>query len=215
MSKEDSIMAEEKQYSQSITTDQVKTLVQQRVKAAMDKAKLEIAEPEGWWDLYALGPFQFTGVGGPLLPHKVIKVGESFYVATVLFLNPFLVLPGGVTVCQLISNLACDFQLEYCTADMCRVVRSGQFSRGPVAVPLEGDDCFYVDVQQFTATAGTESCIHEMNICARITGCREQVQAPPLAGHATAVVDFDPDLILNLGAPRLERMPIRFQVYAP
>ena len=45
---------------------------------------VEITEPEGWWNLWAYGPFQYTAPGGPLQPRKVVKVGESFYVATVL-----------------------------------------------------------------------------------------------------------------------------------
>lgn len=208
-------MADEKTYSSSLTTDQVKAMVEQRVQAAMNAAastpQAEIAEPQGWWDLWALGPIQATALGGPLLPHKVIKVGESFYVATVLWINPNFIFPGGVSACQLISNLACDFQLEYCTADMCRVVRSGQFSRGPVKVSIVPNQCYYIDVQRFEAIAGNESCIYEMNICGRITGCA-QGAAPPLAGHATAVFDFDPDLFLGK-PPRWRETPLRFQVY--
>ena len=77
---------------------------------------------------------------------------------------------------------------------MCRLRRAQQFSPGPVQVPLVPGQCFYVDTQTFLATEGTESCIYEMNICARITGCEDRGGTPQLAGFATAVYDFDPDL---------------------
>lgn len=208
-------MADEKTFSLGVNIDQVTTMVMQQVQAAADKAavmpKPEQAEPYGWWDLWAYGPFQVSGIGGPLLPHKVIKVGEPFYVATVLWLNPSVILPGGVTASQLISNLACDFRVQYCTADMCRVTRSAQFSRDAVKVQMKANQNFYVDVQRFDAVAGTESCVYEMNICARITGCNPDA-APPLAGFATAVYEFDADLILGT-TPGLRESPLRFQVY--
>ncbi|HMT20279.1 MAG TPA: hypothetical protein PKE20_03380, partial [Promineifilum sp.] len=126
------------------------------------EAQQEIAEPQGWWNLWARGPFQYTAPGGPLLPHKVIKVGESFYVATVLWLSDVVLTPGGPTVCDLISNLACDFELEYCTNDLCDFRKATRFSRS-VKHPLIPDRCYYINVQRFTAAAGDESCIYEMN----------------------------------------------------
>lgn len=207
-------MTIEKQYSQSLSIEQVTSMVVQKVQdaaaAAAAKPKTELAGPGGWWDLWAYGPFQVTGIGGPLLPHKIVKVGEPFYVATVMFIYP-VVLPGGVILVDLLTNLASEFSVQYCTADMCRVTRSTQFSRDAVTQKLVPGQNFYVDVQRFDAVAGTESCVYEMNICARITGCNPG-SAPPLAGFASAIYDFDSDLILGTG-PGFKGAPLRFQVY--
>jgi len=198
--------------------------IESMVQAAIAKGRakqqsevgVELAEPEGWWNLWAFGPFQITAPGGPLRPNKIVKVGESFYVATVLWLSDVVLTPGGPTVCDLISNLACDFELEYCTNDLCDFRKAARFSRS-VTHPLVPDQCYYINVQRFTAVAGDESCIYEMNICGRITGCRGG--RPPLAGYASAVYDFDADLFYPAGGPtgrpagwRYD-VPIRFMIY--
>jgi len=200
------------------TAEQVKAIIENRVETALKEgaARQEIAEPEGWWNLWALGPIQFPAVGGPLLPHKVIKTGEDFYVATLLWLNPNFILPGGVTACQLISNLACDFVLDYCTGDLCSWNASQQYSRSGRNVRMVPDRCWYIDVQKFEATV--KGCF-QMNICGKITGCEDTGGAPPLAGMVTAVFDFDADLFYPPpGPPGVPRrweydIPIRFQVY--
>jgi hypothetical protein len=181
----------------------VKAMVEARVKAAIEEGatRPEIAEPEGWWNLWALGPFQVTGVGGPLLPHKVIREGETFYVATVIWLSPTFILPAGpgISVCQFISSLACYFEIDYCTNDMCALQSEPLFSPQDIKIDTVADQCFYVDVQQFTAEPGTESCIYEMNICARMLGCEGALV--PLAGFVTEVYDFDVDLFYPPVAP--------------
>jgi len=58
---------------------------------------------------------------------------------------------------------------------------------------LVPNQCFYVNTQKFRAAPETESCIYEMNICAHVEGCQPGA-APQIAGFATAVFDFDPDL---------------------
>jgi hypothetical protein len=173
----------------------VKAAVEARVKAAVDEGstRLEIAEPEGWWNIWAMGPFQVTAIGGPLLPHKVIRVNETFSVAVVVWLSPTFIIPGGpgISVCQFISSLACDFRIDYCTNDMCALQPEPLFSPKDIIITTTPNQCFYVDTQTFTAQPGTESCIYEMNICARMTGCNG---APmPMAGFVTEVFDFDAD----------------------
>jgi hypothetical protein len=182
-----------------------------------------------------MGPFQVTAVGGPLLPHKVIRVGESFSVAVVIWLSPTFIIPGGpgISVCDLISGLACDFHITYCTNDMCNLRQAPLFSIADQVVAMIPGQCYYVDTQTFTATTGTESCIYEMNICARMTGCNG---APmPLAGFVTEVFDYDVDLFyppapgpslplpfppgptpVPPGVPSgwTFNQPLRFQIYA-
>ncbi len=199
----------------------VKAQMEARVKSALDEAMLrraaqptaEVAEPEGWWNMYAIGPIQAIGIPGPLLPHQVIKVGETAFVATILFLNDFLILAPGTTAADVLSNFALPYEVRYQTgnlttwtlgpADM-NVVNSGP---GYNLVPQVN---FYVDVLAFVAdTPG----LYEMNISARILGATPPfVNAPQFAGYARAVVDIDPDLFIS-PAPGLQfDLPIRFQV---
>jgi hypothetical protein len=60
------------------------------------RSELEIAEPIGpvfplypYWNLLLYGPFQaLNGPGGPFLPHKVIKAGESAFLIAAVWRNP-------------------------------------------------------------------------------------------------------------------------------
>jgi hypothetical protein len=198
--------------SSDTTVEDAKAAVDARVKAAIDEGsrrsllpeaerpRAEIAEPQGWWNVWAFGPFQFTVPGGPLLPNKIVKINETFSVAVVVWFSPIVLTPGGPSICNLITNLGCRIQLNYCTADLCRVTAATQFNRDNILIDLVPGQCFYTDVQTFRAAPGTESCVYEMNICARITGC-SPTAAPQLAGFASAVFDFDPDLFYPPRAP--------------
>jgi hypothetical protein len=205
-----------------MAAEDVKAQIEARAKSAIDEAMVrraahsvaEIAEPEGWWNLFAIGPLQTIGIPSPLLPHQVVKVGEEAFVATILFLNDFLVLAPGTTAADVLSNFALPYEVRYCTGNLCtwtlgqadmNVVHSGA---GFNLVP--GVNA-YVDVLTFTAeTPG----LYEMNISARILGATPPfVNAPQFAGYARAVIDIDPDLFIS-PAPGLQfDLPIRFQVY--
>jgi hypothetical protein len=200
-----------------MTLEQVKGFfegyVQRAVEKAMTQPVAEEAEPEGWWNLWALGPWQPIMPGGPLRPHKIIKVGEPAYIFTVLWLNPFLTLDTGPTVCDLVSNLACDFEVKYCTGNKCT------WNLGPPGlnvtheVKMQGNRCWYYDVLSFVPREDWEGC-YQTHICARITGCHPE-QAPPLAGFATQVYDYDWELFAPI--PRQPGWevdtPIQFMIY--
>jgi len=205
-----------------MTAMDVKVQIEAAVKSAVDEAKMrraaqtlaEIAEPEGWWNLYAIGPIQPIGIPGPLLPHQVIKVGETAYVATVLFLNDFLILVPGTTAADVLSNFSLPYEVRYQTGNLTtwtlgqanmNVVHSGA---GFNLIPSVN---FYVDILAFTASVPG---LYEMNISARILGATPPfVNAPQFAGYARAVVDLDPDLFIS-PVPGLQfDLPIRFQVY--
>lgn len=205
-----------------MTDADVKAQIEAVVKSAFDEAKMrhdarpvaEVAEPEGWWNLYAIGPIQLIDIPGPLLPHQVIKVGETAFVATVLFLNDFLILTPGTTAADVLSNFALPYEVRYQTGNLTtwtlgetsmNVVHSGA---GFNLVPQVN---FYVDILAFEATVPG---LYEMNISARILGATQPfANAPQFAGYARAVIDIDPDLFIS-PAPGLQfDLPIRFQVY--
>jgi hypothetical protein len=200
----------------------VKAQIEAAVKSALDEAKMrraartmaEVAEPEGWWNLYAIGPIQLTDIPSPLLPHQVIKVGETAFVVTILFLNDFLILTPGTTAADVLSNFALPYEVRYQTGNLTswtlgqanmNVVHSGP---GFNLIPGEN---VYIDVLAFTASVPG---LYEMNISARILGATSPfANAPQFAGYARAVIDIDPDLFIS-PAPGLQfDLPIRFQVY--
>ena len=217
-----SITVAPERYLNGMTAMDVQVQIEAVVKSALDEARMrraartmaEIAEPEGWWNLFAIGPVQPIGIPGPLLPHQVIKVGETAFVATILFLNDFLILTPGTTAADVLSNFALPYEVRYQTgnlttwtlgqADM-NVVHSGA---GFNLVPQVN---VYFDVLAFTASVPG---LYEMNISARILGATSPfANAPQFAGYARAVLDIDPDLFIS-PAPGLQfDLPIRFQVY--
>lgn len=205
-----------------MTAMDVKAQMEATVKSALDEARLrraarpmtEVAEPEGWWNLFAIGPLQPIGIPAPLLPHQVIKVGETAFVATILFLNDFLILAPGTTAADVLSNFALPYEVRYQTGNLTtwtlgqpdmNVVHSGA---GFNLIPQVN---FYIDVLAFTASVPG---LYEMNISARILGATPPfANAPQFAGYARAVIDIDPDLFIS-PAPGLQfDLPIRFQVY--
>ena len=214
-------VASESELSQMTAADE-KVQIKAVVKSALDEAKMrraarpvsEIAEPEGWWNLFAIGPIQTIGIPGPLLPHQVIKVGETAFVATILVLNDFLILAPGTTAADVLSNFALPYEVRYQTGNLTtwtlgqtdmNVVHSGA---GFNLIPQVN---VYIDVLAFTASVPG---LYEMNVSARLLGATSPfANAPQFAGYARAVVDIDPDLFIS-PAPGLQfDLPIRFQVY--
>ncbi|MFQ5856606.1 MAG: hypothetical protein ACE5LU_13295 [Anaerolineae bacterium] len=196
-----------------MTVEDVKAMLEAQVQAALEEAMAtpgeEIAEPLGWWNLFAIGPIQPIAVGGPLLPHQIIKAGEPAFVATILFLNPFLILPGPTTAADVLSNFALPYEVRYQTGNLTtwalgapNAVQNGNLVPGQFV---------YVDVLAFM---GQQTGLFEMNISARLLGTAPPfVNAPQFAGYARAVIDIDPDLFIS-PPPFLQfDFPIRFQVY--
>ena len=207
---------------QQTEAEYVRAQVEARVRAALEEAMArpsqEIAEPAGWWNLYAIGPIQIPASplppAAPLLPHQVIKVGETAYVANVMVLNPFQIVNGITNAATILSNFALPYTIRYQAGNLTtwtlgqanmNVVRSG------VGYNLVPGQFVYVDILAFTATTPG---IYEMNVSVEINGATPPyTNAPQFAGYARAVVDVDPELFVG-GAPGLQfDQPIRFQIY--
>ncbi len=212
------------QSQSKVTAAQVKAYYESQLHAALTEAKMnarkEVAEPQDWWDVLAVGPIQIGAQSippagfqdSPLLPHQVIRVGEDAYVVTILLLNPFG--PGAPSAADILSGFGLPYEVRYSTGNLdtwnlgpnyLNVTQGGNFTP---FVP------FAVDVFKFTAKSGDEAC-YEMNICARIFGCDvngKKNSAPPFAGFAREVIDIDPGLLFP--APGLQvDTGIRFQIY--
>src|SRR5262245_46257815 len=104
--------------TQKVTAEDVKAQVEARLQAALDQAlagpsAAEVAELQGWWDLYAIGPIQFTRPGGPFPPSDVIRAGEPAFVVTILILNPYPILPPGISPGDILSKFALTYEVTY------------------------------------------------------------------------------------------------------
>jgi len=205
-----------------ISPDDVRAQIEARVKSAYDQAMAqltqEVAEPAGWWNLYAFGPIQSFGSPGPLPPHQVIKVGETAFVGTVIVLNPFLNLAPGLTPLSVLSNFALPYEVRYQTGNLTTwSLGPGSLNVVHSGATLIPGQAFYVDVLAFTATVPG---LYEMNISARILGAAPPfVNAPQFAGYAREVFDLDAESLFfpflpSTGVPGFQfDQPVRFQVY--
>jgi hypothetical protein len=188
----------------------IKAQYEAKLKAAYDAARAtpqaQLAEPQGWWDLVAIGPIQQI-LNPPYLPHDVIRAGQPAYVITIMVLNPFG--PSVPSACEILSNFALPYEITYQTGNVTT------WQPGPASLNVEHNltlvpgQCFYVDVLEFTGE-GLDEVMYEMNVSARIFGCGENY-APDFAGFAREVIDIDPDIFRP--APGLVNGPIRFLVY--
>jgi hypothetical protein len=201
--------------TRQVTAEDVKAHVEARLQAALDQAlsgppAAQVAELQGWWDMYALGPIQVTRLGGPFPPNDVIRAGEPAFVVTILILNPNPILPPGISPGDILSKFALTYEVTYQTGNLTKWQQAGApLTSEHDGLKLVPGQYFYVDVLEFTPRDKDE-VMYEMNISARIFGCNESY-APPFAGFAREVYDIDPDMFSP--APGLGARPIRFLVY--
>ncbi len=195
------------------TPEEVKAVVEAKLLAILERAAQnptrEIAEPEGEWDLVALGPIQFAGPfpgPGPYLPHQIIRVGELAFVVTVLY-------------APRLYHFCLPYEVEYCTGDLC------EWKKGPPYLNVKhrgyfsSRTPFAIDVLGFRAQDA--GCIFEMNICARIlcadNGNPHREPQPPFAGFARRIFDLDPELPFPFfpATPVLPGIPAQWQFDEP
>jgi hypothetical protein len=181
-----------------------------RVQAALDQQALspEIAEVRNWWDVAAFGPVQLIAPGGPLLPHRVVKVGEEVLVYAIILLNPAQSLPIGTNAADVLSNFALPYEVQFQTGNLTTWTLAPANMQAVETGNLVPGQQFYVERIRFTAR---QPGLYEMNITARLLGATPPYQnAPQFAGYATTVFGLDgPDLFGTTPSG-----PLRFQVYA-
>jgi hypothetical protein len=209
-------MAEEQEYSKG-NADDMTAQLDARLESAVEEARAryeseprpEIAELEGWWNLWAYGP---VAVGAHFDPHVVIKAGETARIYTILWIRPWGPPP---TPCTFLTNLACKFEVRYCTGDLCSYTPGPGVLNGVHEVDLVPNQCWYRDYLEFTATRDMEG-FYETNISARIVGCAPEA-APPFAGFASRIWRVDWDVFYPYGAGERPGYhfyePFKFMIY--
>jgi hypothetical protein len=187
--------------------EELQAAIEAQVQAAIDAAAAaatgESATPARWWDMYAIGPFKAPIAPFPA-PNQVVRLGETVYIASVLYLNQNYPTPGP-SAADVLSNFALPYDLSW---DGSNVTTWNKVFNGTLSRHLVPGQAFYVDIIRLNpATEG----LHEVNLRCRIMGCG-RVLAPPFAGYASMVSEFDSSLF-SFGGHQRYQGPVRFDVY--
>lgn len=201
--------------------EQLQALVEARMQSIVEQAaatpREELAEPLLWWEIFAIGPYQFGAdfvppadlLDQPLLPHRIIQVGETASIFTVVILNPFFPDPS-LSACDIITGFNAKIELTYVTSNTQTMTPVPDLSVSRcIPTRRTGNDfvdCVYVD--RFDFRVRDPACLYETNICARICNC-DDAPIQPFAAFVRWILDLDFDLIFGSEGWEFDR-PIRF-----
>lgn len=166
----------------------------------------ELAGPQNFWDLYAVGPYQNYG----LEPGRVIELGEWATVAIYVYLNPFVPSPyPGQNACDIITGFGAKVELNIFTSNMQTMTAVPNLSTS-VCLPTSIGQCWYSFYWRFKPS--DPACLYETNICARICNCSDYpIGVPQYSGFVRWVRNLDYDLLFG-AYPYTFDHPIRFMV---
>jgi hypothetical protein len=205
-----------------VSVEDIRASLEARLQSALETARAsfspEVAEPQGWWDVYALGPIQpgaqlvpsASFLDSPLMPNKVIRSSELAYVATIVVINPFpLPQDPGINPTSFLTPFGLPLEIEYHT--MCDAIPGPASIVTHSTLNLIPGQSFYVDILQYGP--GLVKGIYETNITARILDASGMTpSASPFAGFARATMNIDEDLFFTSPAMEFDN-PLRFIVY--
>lgn len=168
------------------------------------QATPELAGPQRFWDVFAIGPYQDPS----LQPSRVIEVGESATVLTVVYLNPYYPSPyPGQNACDIITGFGASIELNYITSNLQTMQQSPGLTYS-YCIPTTPGQCWYY--HYWTFTPQQSACIYETNICCRICNCYNKY-VRQYSGFARWIEDLDYDLIFGSFGLTFDQ-PIRFMV---
>jgi hypothetical protein len=187
--------------------EQVRAAVEAKLQATFAEAQasdsLQAAGPALWWDMYAYGPFK-TPVAPFPAPHQVVRLGETVYVASILYLNVAYPYP---TAADVLSTFGLPYSIAWDTNNVTTLQKETALS-GKIESNFVPGQAWYVDIIELKPE---HEGIHELNLRGRITGCNGQM-APPFAGYATLVYEFEKSIFAP-GTHSRYQGPVRFDVY--
>lgn len=190
--------------------DALKAYLDAKLESLMTRRKEtpreQLAGPQYYWDLFAIGPYQAPG----LEPGRLIDLGEEATILVVVFLNPSYPAPPAVDACTDLTQHNDKIELTFITSNM-QTMRPVPDLTQVVCIPTTPGQCWYRYYWTFKPTEA--ACLYETNICARICNCNNQ-PLPQFAGFVRWVEDLDYDMFFGGGGWRFDR-PIRFMVNDP
>lgn len=192
--------------------EQVGKQAKARLESMLQAPKAQLTETPWWaggdyWEVYALGPDQGGFMSPPgKSPGRVIFLGDTAYIITVLWLNP--------NMAAHLAGMGACVNLSYHTANTQTMMPVSALDHSCSIDPAKPDyadpdyGSFYIAVWEFTPEE--TGCLFETNICATVCNCRGQV-APGYAGFVRWVVDFDYDEFFGSQGVEFNN-PIRYLV---
>jgi hypothetical protein len=176
-----------------------------RMEGALEKAAtLELAGPQDYWNIWAVGPYQDYG----LQPNRIIQLGEPAWIYTYVYLNPVYPRPyPGQNACDQITGFGAKIELNYFTSNT-QLMQPVADLNHVYCIQTKLGQCYYRHKWVFTPTQA--ACIYETNICARICNCDLQ-PVPQYAGFVRWVYDLDVDYLFPPTGWGFDR-PIRYMV---
>lgn len=177
----------------------LESLTERRAQAA-----LELAGPQRFWDVFAIGPFQDIS----LQPSRVIDVNEEATIRVYVYLNQYYPSPyPGQNACDIIAGFGASIELSFVTSNMQTMQPASGLNFYHCIQTTPGQCWYWYD---WTFKPQQSACIYETNICARICNCYNKY-VQQYSGFARWIWDLDYDLIF--GSPGLTfDQPIRFMV---
>lgn len=166
----------------------------------------ELAGPQYFWDLYAIGPYQAFG----LEPGRVIQLGEWATIIVCAYLNPSYPSPTpGQNACDIITGFNAKIEFNFFTSNM-QTMSSVPGLSYHCCVQTSPGQCWYCCYWHFKPT--DPACLYETNICARICNCNNYaIGVPQYSGFVRWVENLDYDLLFG-AYPYTFDHPIRFMV---
>lgn len=190
-----------------VSADEVRAAIEAQIQAAYEEAMArgvpQTAGPALWWDMYAYGPFKAPLAPFPA-PHQIVRLGETVFVASILYLNQAYPSP---TAAEVLATFGMPYTISWDTNNVTNLSKEVSLSGSRTSNFVPGQ-AWYVDVIELKPE---HEGIHELNLRGRITGCNGEL-APPFAGYATLVYEFDSSLF-SLGSHSRYQGPVRFDVY--
>jgi hypothetical protein len=190
-----------------VSAEQVRAAIEAKLQTVFDETMAggvpQTAGPALWWDMYAYGPFK-TPIEPFPAPNQVVRLGETVYVASILYLNQAYPYP---TAADVLATFGLPYSISWDTNNVTTLQREPMLS-GSINNNFVPGQAWYVDI---ISLKPEHEGIHELNLRGRITGCNGEL-APPFAGYATLVYEFDSSLF-TLGSHTRYQGPVRFDVY--
>jgi hypothetical protein len=198
---------------------QAEAQAEAQFEAALEEAEtgLELgrAPPfQGRWNIWTFGPFQPPWWQRP---SRIIMVGELARLDTWVWMDPVIMGPN-------IAGHGDKIEIRYITSDMEEMQKADAALNRYVCIDtyktppiIRSSGYYWRDRWWFRPTK--EACLYEMNICARICNCRNQMVREYTA-FVRYVWDYDAELIRPLIGPEVFHPrgwsfndPIRFAVF--